>query len=714
MAAKKKTPMEIQYESAKAEFPDAIMLIRVGDFFEVFGDDAVVASKVLGITLTSRDKNKNGTPMAGVPHHAVDAYVARLVRDGYRVALCDQLEDPKQAKGVVKRGVTKVITPGVVLEGDALEDSNRRLLGAVLITDEHCFAAWLDSSTGEAATLSGATLDDCAAIIERDDVFEWVVETAEIKEMVASYTRNQDFVLWQQDTIDRDLDNPALGLAAAYASHIQLGAVPALRVRDDRPTEFDLDTDSIINLDIFYMGLDHRREGSLYDSLNRTQTRGGGRMLADWLRTPLCDLASIHRRQSAVEALYDRELRSQLVDELSAVADLERLTRRIELGRVLNGLEWQAIRRSLRSWAAVRELLGGIDTFSAWLPVVDELDELHRYLEASLVESPVVSPAKGHILADAFSPALAQVRRLQNDRDSIVADLEQRLQQESGINNLKIRSNRVFGLYVEAARNLADQVPTYFVRKQTLANVERYEFDELVELGQQIEQAETERIRIESEGLAQLSERSFDFCSQLYQVAAALSSLDVLASFASVSIAGQWIVPEIRDSAQVDDEIIAGRHPALSLSMGDQFIPNTTQMADGSRMHILTGPNMGGKSTYLKQVGQLYLLAHIGCNVPAQSMKVAVIDQIFSRVGAGDDIARGESTFMVEMRQCARIVERATAASIVLLDEVGRGTSTFDGLSIAWALVHHLHDTCAPRTVFCDALSRVGGVSRLA
>ncbi len=719
--APKVTPMEAQYIEAKSRFPDAIMMIRVGDFFELFGDDAVVAAKVLGIALTSRDKKKEGAkPMCGMPHHAVDAYIARLVREGYRVALCDQLEDPKDAKGVVERGVTRVITPGVVLEGDALESTERRLLGALNIDGKQMGAAWIDFSTGEANVYCSDSLADALAWLSRSDIFEYIgsnttahaklVETFGERKIVPFSTGQEQKidlkeVFWGETRpqllpgLEKKVVQQAILAAASYIRHIQLGTTPSLRLHQTAAQSFVLDSDSIRNLEVFTSGIEQKRSGSLFDVIDYTATGCGKRYLADLLRNPLLDETSILERQQKIAALVDeRSCAESLQSALARCTDLERLAMRLTHGRHLNGRELLAIQQTLEAWQHINSILQHT-IFRSTLEEGPSGAELRQKLQIALVDEPALSPAKGEVIRSGYDQELDNHRILQNDAAMVLKQMEDKIQQEFSLPSAKIRQNRVFGYYIELPRSMAKSVPEHFVRKQTLANSERYETDELLQLGEQIMQATEMAMQRENELIIDLQRYLASNALHMTEVGQIIAGLDALSSLAEIAVQNAWVCPTVKNNC-TEDNIVGGRHPHLGRSLGSNFISNDTCFHDASKIHILTGPNMGGKSTFLKQIGQLYLLAQIGSFVPVESMTVAPVDQIFTRVGAGDDIARGESTFMVEMRQCAHIIKYSTSRSLLLLDEVGRGTSTFDGLSIAWALVDYIHNEYCPRTVF--------------
>lgn len=721
------TPVEKQYAEAKAAFPDAIVMLRLGDFFELFGDDAVVASRVLGITLTTRDKNKdNPTPMAGVPHHAVDAYIARLIAEGLRVALCDQIEDPKNAKGIVARAITRVITPGVVLEGDALASTERRLLGALAAGEGGPWSTvWLDFSTGELRVAQHRSEAEALAWLDRSDIFEWVAADAQARESLCSRFAERSVVrgeryalpaaalsellpLMPRPQLDPALADPTAQrcvlTAAGYVRHIQLGQMPRLRMDAILRESFDLDLDSTRNLEIFEAGLERSRAGSLLSVIDRTQTAAGRRRLADWLRSPLQSTDAIRARQQYVIGLTDGDpladsRRSALRRALAHTTDCERLAMRLLHRGAVGGKDLAALRNTLQAWQLI---VGHAELTAILAPLwaqVPALADLQLQLERALAAEPAATVAKGDVIASGWDATLDTLRGLRDSSEELLHQLEVKIQAQYDLPSAKIRYNRVFGYYIELPRAQARSAPPEFIRKQTLTNAERFETAELRELSAQALTASEDALAHEERVLADVLGRVAARAADLIALGRTLAELDALASLAETARDNRWHVPQVSERFS-EDNVVQGAHPHLQSQLGARFITNDTVFDTARRFHILTGPNMGGKSTYLKQIGQLYLLAHIGSYVPAERMQIHPVDQIFTRVGAGDDIARGESTFMVEMRQCAHIVARATRHSLVLLDEVGRGTSTYDGLSIAWALVEHLHAGTTPRAVF--------------
>ncbi len=718
------------YLEVKAQHPDAVLLYRMGDFYEAFFDDAVRIAPVLEVALTARNKGKeNEAPMCGVPHHAVEVYLGKLIRAGLRVAICDQVEDPAEAKGLVKREVTRVVTPGTVTEPQLLEGSDDNLLAGAVWDGEAGAGAFLDISTGlffvrrwrtvedvvqdlslhrPREVLAGDDLpDEIELWIERhgvcrtpagDDLWLDPKRSAELLERHFGTATLRGFGL--------DAPEPAVRAAALtlrYAQETQqseLGHVRGLTLRHP-DASLILDAETLANLEVFRSLRDGGRRGTLLSVVDRTITAAGGRLLRDWLRRPLRDRAEIEARLAAVDQLLGRpERRERVRERLSGVGDLERLLSRAVLG-TLTPREAAALRDSLE---ATPEILVEIEGSEARLlaeaarvdPVADLCGELRRVLAAQ----PAPSLTRGGVIAEGVDEELDRCRSLDRDSKRHVLELERRERERTGIGSLKVRFNKVFGYYLEVSKAKLDSVPDHYVRKQTLVNAERFFTPELKELEEQILSAEARLVELEREHFERLRERVVAAGERLELLAAALALLDVVAGFAEIAARHRYVRPAIRALGE-PIEVRDGRHPVVERMATDEFVPNDVELGAASGdIVVLTGPNMGGKSTYLRQVALIVLLAQSGSFVPAAEAAIGLVDRIFTRVGASDDLTRGESTFMVEMVETAKILHQATAESLVILDEVGRGTATFDGLSLAWAIVESLHRHPRPKTLF--------------
>ncbi|HVS65753.1 MAG TPA: DNA mismatch repair protein MutS [Thermoanaerobaculia bacterium] len=727
--ARSLTPMLRHYLEVKAENPDAILLYRMGDFYETFFEDAEVAAPIFEIQLTARQRGTpSEAPMCGIPHHAVGAYVGKLLRAGHKVALCDQVEDPALAKGLVRREVTRVVTPGTVTELELLDSREPNYLAAVLWRDGQGAAAFLDISTGRfiARRWAGVepALEDLARLVPR--------EVISAGELPAELERAIDERVSSRSSIDAAMVAPPdaaaarlrrqLGVAslrafglddaepavqaaatalsyAADAARSELEHVRTIELRSDDETML-LDETTLRNLEVFRTLREGRRRGSLLWAVDATVTAPGSRLLADWIGAPLRRAREIERRLDAVEELLGSAAsRKELRDELEGVADLERATSRAVLGS-LTPPEGAGLRAALdRVPEIFRRLERARASLLREIAGSDPLADLRRDLHQLLVEEPPASLKDGGVIAEGVDEELDRVRSLARDGKRHVLALEAREREATGIASLKVRYNRVFGYYIEVTRSNQKLVPDRYVRKQTLANAERYFTEELKTLEEQILGAEESQVRLEQEIWDRTRRTIAEAANRLRALASGLAALDVVAGWAELASRHDYRRPELAASG-LALAIEAGRHPVVERTLRTPFVPNDLELDEAARIVLLTGPNMGGKSTYLRQAALLVVLAQAGCFVPAERATVPLFDRVFTRVGASDDLARGESTFMVEMLETAHILRHATSDSLVVLDEVGRGTATFDGLSLAWAIVEHLHRHNRCRTLF--------------
>ena len=725
------TPMLRQYLEVKADHEDAIVLYRMGDFYEMFFDDAERAAPILEVTLTARNRGReNEAPMCGVPHHALQMYLGRLLRAGLKVAICDQVEDPAKAKGLVKRQVTRVITPGTISDPELLDGAEANYLASVAWNDTGGGGAFLDISTGRFLvrrwTRLEDALDDLAMLRPQEilhptaglprGLMDWmdaagVCRTPEQSEDWPRPEQAAEMVCRQVGTstlkgFGLDDQEPAVQAAAValrYARETQqsdLSHVGELRV-SEASDNLVLDATTVTNLEVFRSLRDGSRHGSLLGVLDRTVSPAGGRLLREWLKRPLREPGEIDERLQAVAELLDQsELRSELRDLLSQVGDLERLAARAVL-QTMTPREAAALRSGLARLPEVLKCLGGMDSailqdIGGTDPVADLAAELTRLVE----ENPPASLKEGGVIRAGVDEELDRHRSLAQDSRQHILALQQAERERTGITSLKIRFNRVFGYYLEVTKANQHLVPEDYIRKQTLVNAERYVTSELKDLEEQILAAEEEQLRLEDEHFRTVRCLVAAESSRLLKVAEAVARLDVLATFAEVADRNRYSKPTVGKSGGAI-HISGGRHPVVEKLGREPFVPNDSELdSETGQIVILTGPNMGGKSTYLRQTALIVLMAQAGCFVPAESASIGTVDRIFTRVGASDDLTRGESTFMVEMIETAKILHQATASSLVILDEVGRGTATFDGLSLAWAIVEHLHEHSRPKTVF--------------
>lgn len=724
------TPMLRHYLELKTQYPDAVLFYRMGDFYELFFDDAVRVAPLLDLTLTARQKGTaNEAPMCGVPHHAVAGYIGKLIRLGLKVAVCDQVEVPAQAKGLVRREVTRVVTPGTISELSLLESKEENLLAGLVWQGGDGAGAFLDISTGSFFLRRWRDPVEAVAELEVLRPRELLCAPEDLPAMVRAWAE-RDVVC--RTALDGFLESPAKS-AERLAKQFGVGTMrgfgleegePGVRAaaavlsyaqstqknRLDHVTEITLrsasdrmvlDATTLVNLEVLRTQRDPERGTSLLSVLDVSVTAPGGRLLRDWLRRPLKDLPAISERHDAVAAfLADPPRRARLRAALARVADLERLATRAVVGS-LTPREAAALRDTLVAAPPIFADLGALASgLIASAVATDPLADLSAGLVSGLEEEPAGSLDDGRVIAAGVDRELDQYRSLASDAKRHILELEERERKRTGISSLKVRYNRVFGYSIEITRANQAAVPSDYVRRQTLANAERYVTPEVQELEERILHAEDRRMAIEKRLYGELLARIAASATRLQKLGQAIATVDVLAAFAEGAARRGYVRPAMLPAGsgvRIED----GRHPVLEAALGDAFVPNDLELdPEGSQIVLLTGPNMGGKSTYLRQAALLVLMAQAGSFVPARSAAIGVVDRIFSRVGASDDLARGESTFMVEMIETANILRFATPESLVILDEVGRGTATFDGLSLAWAIVEHLHERVRPLTLF--------------
>jgi DNA mismatch repair protein MutS len=725
-----------QYRRMKAEHPDALLFFRMGDFYELFFDDAVVAAKALEIALTSRSKDRDGEPipMCGVPHHAVQAYAARLVKQGFRVALCEQVEDPRQAKGVVKREVVRVITPGTQLTAAAVPDGETSYVVAVDAGTLAVGAAWLDPTTGAFFVAQWEGPDRWERL--RDEI-----GATRPREILLS--RGQERPRWMEDpaaseaAIPRSEDHEPKDASAAHGELLahfgvvtleafgceglpRAQAAAALALRYVRGTQkrdlthvtslttrgasdvLVLDGLTRRNLELVENLADGTRRGTLLDVLDHTATPMGARLLRDFILRPLVEVERIQDRLDAVEELAFRTVdRGRLADAFGQVQDLDRLLGRITLGTA-GPRDLMALARSIRALPearrAVEECVAPLTRSLA--KDVDPPLDLAAAIEATLVDEPPLGAREGGLIRDGVDPELDELREVSRGGRSTIAAIEERERERTGISSLKVRFNRVFGYYLEVSKSNLGLVPPDYVRKQTIAGGERFVTPELKEYEDKVLRADERTVAIEARLFEALRQRAAGEARLLLETSRATATLDVLASLAEAATRFNYVKPRVTPGDVLAYE--EGRHPIMERLLTDPFVANDLALGEARpRLVILTGPNMGGKSTFLRQTALVALMAQMGSFVPSREAKVGLVDRIFTRVGASDQILRGQSTFMVEMQETAHILRHATARSLVILDEIGRGTATFDGLSIAWAVAEHIaRSPQGPKTLF--------------
>ncbi|MBR0308767.1 MAG: DNA mismatch repair protein MutS [Mogibacterium sp.] len=732
MAQNKLSPMMQQYMAIKEDYKDTILMYRLGDFYEMFFDDALLASRELELTLTGRNCGlEERAPMCGVPHHSVDQYIVRLVQNGHRVAICEQMEDPAEAKGIVKREITRIYTPGTLDITEAGGSENNVYIASACISAEYTALAVADITTGELTAyeyetesgkngisyerlLNDITLMGVKELVISEkigpEVEKWLSEhmlNLYLDSVDDSYFRYQaarDVLmdhfgvtsLIPLDLEGREEMTSAAGALLMYLRETQMSDLSQIRgiVIKQPDGIMHLDRSAMRNLELLETVYDHDTRGSLLGVIGKTRTAMGGRLLRSWLREPLTDASEINRRLDAVEELKDQAMVSNnIANCLKHVYDFQRLTARAASGRA-DARDMIALKRTLSQLPDIRDELSSLG--SAMLRDINEaigdFSELHDLIDRAVCDDPPQTVTDGGIIRAGYSKELDGLKDSIADAKAWIAGLEASEKERTGIRTLKVGYNKVFGYYIDVSKGMIDKVPEEYIRKQTLVNNERYVTPELKAKEDLVLSAETRINRLEYNEFKKIRDAVLPHISALQSASAAIASLDVLISFAKVASENGYVKPVVNNGDIID--IKAGRHPAVEQLLGaGMFVSNDTymDMSDQS-MLIITGPNMSGKSTYMRQTAVIVLMAQIGCFVPAASATIGVVDRIFTRIGASDNLAYGQSTFYIEMSELAGILRNATGRSLVILDEIGRGTSTFDGLSIAWAVAEYLAD----------------------
>ena len=725
------TPVMRQYNAVKAQYPDALVLFRMGDFYETFREDAKQAAKILNITLTKRANGKAAAvPLAGFPYHALESYLHKLLKAGLKVAICEQVEDPKLAKGVVKRAVVEIITPGTAISDRFLEKEKNNYLVSVYINGENAGLAALDISTGEfylseipTARITEAVLDLHPAEIICPESTQKEIQTL-FANQVLRITPLEDWIFTYetayQTLIEHFKTDSLKGFGCQSAVHGITAAGPILYyLRQNYQTNLqhiysirNLATDETVliddftrrNLEIFQTMQSGDRKGTLMDVIDQTVSPMGVRLLTKWLIRPLRDPAAINQRLDGVEFLYNNtKIRHQLREMLAHCGDLERLISRLSTNRA-SAREIVALKNTLKLIPGIRDLLPNQLAFSEINSLLNPLPELVELLDRAINDEDLpLSIHEGGFIKDGYSAELDEYRHIARHGKEWIARLQETERQKLGIPSLKVGYNKVFGYYIEVTRTHAEKIPPEYIRKQTLVNNERFVTPELKEYEEKLLNAEERINQIEFELFQDLRTKILQFIEAIQKNAGALAQIDVLAGLAELAEKNRYCRPVINDGTAID--IKAGRHPVVEhlLPPGEKFIANDLHIDNLSeQILIITGPNMAGKSTYLRQIGLIVLMAQIGSFVPADSATIGVVDKIFTRVGASDNLAAGESTFLMEMHETANILNNVTPHSLVLLDEIGRGTSTYDGMAIAWSVTEYLHNqpNVAAKTLF--------------
>lgn len=716
------TPMVQQYLDVKKEHQNELLFFRLGDFYEMFFEDAVTASRELNITLTKRAGGMENMPMCGVPYHSVDGYIAKLVKKGYRIAICEQVEDPKLAKGIVQRKVIKIITPGTAINEQVLEDKRNRYLVFLHEKDEQVCLAAADVSTGECLWFTASGAERLLNITEQlfrlqpaeivlheepdywDKLHEWL--RSKLPECAIS--------MWQEELgsyfsvhFDSSGENSLVHDTVEYLLDYLHATVMSDLTHINRLHEIEqdafmqLDATAIRNLELVKNMRDGSKRGTLMDVLDFTSTSMGARKLRSWIECPLLDVGHIKQRQDAVAELLEDNLRREAVTEkLKTVFDLERIISRIEVGSA-NARDLVALRTSLSVLPELKDLLAKCSS-SSLQKIYRNMHlhtELNDELQCAVVDEPPFSVREGGMIKSGYNGELDELHLIAQDNKTWMQNFEQKIKDETGIKTLKVGFNKVFGYYIEVSKGQSSSVPDYFVRKQTLVNAERYIVPELKDFENKILSAKEKIQQLEYYLFSCLREKVRAKIAELQQTARAVASVDVLAALSIAAYKYNYVRPELNNKGAI--KIVDGRHPVVERLLEKEiFVPNNTNLDNSERMIIITGPNMAGKSTYMRQVALLVLMTQIGSFIPARQASICPVDKIFTRVGASDDLATGQSTFMVEMNEVAQILRYATKDSLIILDEVGRGTSTFDGMSIARAVMEYIHSRIKAKTLF--------------
>ena len=733
----KVTPMMKQYFEVKDKYQDSILLYRLGDFYEMFFDDAIIASKVLDIALTGRNCGlEERAPMCGVPYHAVDGYVARLIAAGYSAAICEQEEDPKTAKGIVKRDVTRVVTPGTIMDAAALEADKNNYICSIAVADNGLGLAFVDITTGDCfvCEIQGESvniplLNEISKYMPREIImnlrafedeklvgdikdktsrttvrnyFDWAFEYNSAKERVEL----QFGSLSETELDDKPCSVSAIGGLLLYLEETQKTKIINLKKvevnRDENNVQLDMY--SLRNLEILETLRDRNTKGSLLHSLNKTKTSMGSRLLRKWLTAPLMNCGRICNRHGAVEEMLNAPLiREEICQYLGNISDIERLINRA-VYRQADCRDLTSLKLSLMQLPPISNCLANVNSryLKQCYNTLDTLEDIYEVIETTINPEAPTTLRNGNLIKDGANAEIDRLRNLQTNGQSVLKEIVEREKEKTGIKNLKLGYNRVFGYYVEVTKMYSESVPEYFIRKQTLANAERYITPELKEIEEEVLAASEKVVDMEYELFCQVRDRVGQALHRVKKTAEAIAAVDVICSFAAVAEKRKYVKPEVNMGNKII--IKDGRHPVVEqLDKNGIFIPNDTVLdGDENRVSIITGPNMAGKSTYMRQIALIVLMAQAGSFVPASSAEIGIVDKIFTRVGASDDLSSGQSTFMVEMNEVAYILDNATDRSLAILDEIGRGTSTFDGLGIAWAVVEYMADKkkCGARTMF--------------
>lgn len=719
------TPMMKQYNEIKADYEDSILLYRMGDFYEMFYEDAKIASKELGLTLTKRNK-KTDIPLAGVPYHSVASYIAKLVNKGYKVAICEQVEDPKAAKGIVKRDVIRVITPGTIIDTEYLDEKINNYLLGILIEDKKIALSYVDITTGEfrASEIESGNLGykllgeinkiSPKEIITDEKGYDFLCKELENHRMKDGLSLHKEQIIRNgekylkdyfniQSLVSFGIENKDLVIKIAstilkYVVDLQKGKeLPITKITYSSSNEImELNLTTQKNLDIISNWKGETNSGTLLWVLDHCKSSMGSRLLKKIVKNPLLNIDRIKKRQENVDFFIDEVLlREEVRERLKDIYDIERIIGKLVL-ETINGRDMIALKQSIRASLELYKILNGNDIFKI---DVKKLVEVYNLIEKMIVDEPPFSIREGGIIKDNVNQELDELRNISNHGKDYILKIENDEREKTGIKGLKIKYNKVFGYFIEITKSNIDMVPDYYIRKQTLTNAERYIVPELKTYEEKVLNAKIRIETLEYYLFKELSNEIKAYMEVLQDLGYKIAYLDVTSNLAHVAIKNGYVKPEITDESSL--EILGGRHPIIEkLIPPGEFVKNKVFMDDNKNFIILTGPNMSGKSTYMKQIALIIIMAHIGSYVPADYAKIGIVDRIFTRIGASDDLMTGQSTFMLEMSEVANILNSATSKSFIILDEIGRGTSTFDGISIATAISEYIHDNIRAKTIF--------------
>lgn len=733
---KKLTPMMKQYMSIKEKHKDSILFFRLGDFYEMFFEDAITASKELEIALTQRDcGNDKKAPMCGIPHHVSEAYIAKLVEKGYKVAICDQLEDPSQAKGIVDRDVVRIITPGTITDTNVLDAKSNNYLVSIYFDDIAVGLSYVDSSTGEMYTTEhlgdeetsyNFVLDELGKIFPSEIICnERFMKEKKIIKIIEG--RINPYINIYDETIATETDWKSIisrhfcdselealekksystlsaGILIDYLYDTQKDSLDHINeIEFYQPEEYMiLDINTRTNLEIHETIIDRQKKGALIWILDKTSTAMGGRLLKSWIEQPLINIEEIKRRQEIIQIFVDNIiLMDQVKDCLKQIYDLERLIGKISYGNC-NARDLYSLKISIAMIPKLKEILSQSNEklLIKLQNEIDSLDDIFEIIDRSIVDNPPISVREGGLIKQGYDKDLDELKKVSTEGKQWLTNLESEEKLRTGIRNLKIGFNKKSGYFFEVTNSNLNLVPDHFIRKQTLTNSERYHTEELKNIETKILGAEDEIINIEYNIFQEIREKIKAETYRIQKVSKQISKIDVLNSFSQVAYKNNYIKPKLNNKGIIN--IVEGRHPVVEQSIeNNMFVPNDTFLGnEDNKLQIITGPNMAGKSTYMRQVAIITLLAQVGSFVPAKEANICIVDRIFTRIGAADNLSQGESTFMVEMNEVSNIIKHATKNSLIILDEVGRGTSTYDGLSIAWAIIEYIAENIGAKTMF--------------